>query len=114
MAFAPAGELYVTSEYTLAQRLRIIDLESGEHREAGVLWGDGQTAQGLAFSPDGVLYAISPKVHVGTYELFTIDLDDAEMHLLGSFSSSANANQSIAFTPDGRLYALGADVLVQL
>jgi hypothetical protein len=114
MAFAPWGELYVTSEYTLAQRLRIIDLETGAHREAGVLWGDGQTAQGLAFSPDGVLYAISPKVHVGTYELFTIDLNDAEMHLLGSFSSSANANQSIAFTPDGRLYALGADVLVQL
>ena len=114
MAFAPSGELYVTSEYTLAQRLRIIDLETGAHREAGVLWGDGQTAQGLTFSPDGVLYAISPKVHVGTYELFTIDLNDAEMHLLGSFSSSANANQSIAFTPDGRLYALGADVLVQL
>jgi len=114
MAFAPSGELYVTSEYTLAQRLRIIDLETGAHREAGVLWGDGETAQGLAFSPDGVLYAISPKVHVGTYELFTIDLDDAEMHLLGSFSSSANANQSIAFTPDGCLYALGADVLVQL
>jgi len=114
MAFAPSGELYVTSEYTLAQRLRIIDLETGAHREAGVLWGDGQTAQGLAFSPDGVLYAISPRIHVGTYELFTIDLNDAEMHLLGSFSSSANANQSIAFTPDGCLYALGADVLVQL
>ena len=114
MAFAPWGELYVTSEYTLAQRLRIIDLETGAHREAGVLWGGGQTAQGLTFSPDGVLYAISPKVHVGTYELFTIDLNDAEMHLLGSFSSSANANQSIAFTPDGRLYALGADVVVQL
>jgi len=114
MAFAPSGELYVTSEYTLAQRLRIIDLETGAHREAGVLWGGGQTAQGLAFSPGGVLYAISPKVHVGTYELFTIDLNDAEMHLLGSFSSSANANQSIAFTPDGCLYALGADVLVQL
>ena len=114
MAFAPSGELYVTSEHTSAQLLHVIDLETGEHTEVGSLWGDGKTAQGLAFSPEGVLYAISPKVHIGTYELFTVEPGNGHMHLLGSFASSANANQSIAFTPDGRLYALGADILVQL
>jgi len=114
MAFSGSGKLFVTSEHTTAQRLRTINLETGAHQEAGVLWGDGRSAQGLAFSPDGVLYAISPKVHVGTYELFIIDPDDAEMHLLGSFASSASVSQSIAFAPDGRLYAIGRDIFARL
>jgi WD40 repeat protein len=115
MAFSPSGTLYITSEWTTAQKLRIVDIATGNVTDVGALWGnENPIAQGLDFSPNGVLYAIKPNVLPGTYELLTIDLDDAEMHSLGSYSNTADINQSIAFTSDGSLYALGADVFAQI
>ena len=116
MAFGRSGELYVTSEHSTAHRFRTIDVETGEVHEKGELWGDGLKAQGLAFSPDGVLYAIHPhRVEPYSYDLFTVDLDDAEMHVVGSYPAvTAGVSQSITFTQDGRLWAIGANVFAQL
>jgi hypothetical protein len=68
----------------------------------GSLWGDETHGQGLAFSPGGQLYAITP-VSSTEGSLFTIDLDDAEMHLVGGLHG---LHQSIAFMPGGRLFAV--------
>jgi len=108
MAFSASGELYVTGgETEEPDTLQIVNLKDGSYRSTGILWGDVDEAQGLAFSPNGILYAIAPHGQTeGTYDLFTIDLDDAETHLIGSHDE-ADLDQSLVFTPDGRLYALG-------
>jgi hypothetical protein len=117
MAFSALGGLYVVGddpEYSDTIRvddpatLHIINVKDGTWRRVGDLWGDERCAQGLAFSPDGVLYGVVP--HDGTprtYDLFTIDLDDGETHLIGSHHDAVDLSQSLAFTPDGHLYGLG-------
>jgi outer membrane protein assembly factor BamB len=109
MAFSASGELYVTGGVTGdPDTLQIINIKDGTYRSSGVLWGAVNEAQGLAFSPEGVLYGAVPHAHTeGTYDLFTIDLDDGETHLIGSHRDGVDLSQSLAFTPDGRLYGLG-------
>jgi len=108
-AFSPSGQLYATAgatAITTPQDLRIIDPTDGSYTDVGALWGDGIHSQGLAFSPGGVLYGVSPhSITGGDYDLFTIDLNDAEMHLIGTHTG--DIGQSIAFTPTGDLYAIG-------
>jgi hypothetical protein len=115
MSFSPDGKLYVTAGISqMQQNLRIIDLMTGNYSSIGNLWGGGKTAQGLAFSPNGILYGITvaDPVRYG-YTLFTIDVDDAEVHIINS-SFTSNANQAITFLSDGSLYALGNDQFVQM
>jgi hypothetical protein len=110
MAFSASGDLYATGGQSGdPDTLQIIDISAGTYHSAGVLWGDVDEAQGLAFSPDGKLYGVLPHdATAGTYDLFTIDLDDAETHLIGSHNN-ADLSQSLVFTRDGRLYALGQE-----
>ncbi len=63
-------------------------------------------SQGLAFAPNGQLYAIGPN-----HGLCTLDTDDAELHYVGS--PPLTVRQSLCFKPDGTLYALG-DEFAQL
>ena len=113
MAFSPSGELYVTAG-DVPQELRIINLTDGTYASVGQFTGGEESAQGIAFAPDGTLYGVSPNAHIiGTYTLSTIDLDDAEMHVVGTYTT-ANVNQSITFTPDGHLYALGESEFAEL
>ncbi len=114
MAISPAGTLYVSintsTVITAPHRLGTIDLSDGSYTDIAELWGDENIAQGLAYSPGGQLYAISPKNHLPgdpvAYNLTTVDTATARMHLVGSFTGP-NISQSIAFTPDGRLHAVG-------
>lgn len=111
MAVSTSGDLYVTGGESMEpDTLQIIDIKDGTRRSVGVLWGAVDEAQGLAFSPEGVLYGVVPHDHTdGTYDLFTIDLDDAETHLIVSSQKGTDLAQSLAFTPDGRLFALGQE-----
>jgi hypothetical protein len=64
--------------------------------------------QGLAFSPNDLLYGVVP--HDGdldTYDFFKIDIENAVTHLIGTYEG--HLNQSLVFTPDGRLFGLGVD-----
>jgi WD40 repeat protein len=108
MAFSGSGDLYVTGgESGEPDTLQIVDINANTYRSAGLLWGDVDECQGLAFSPEGKLYGVVPHAHAGpTYDLFTIDLDDAQTHLIGSYAD-VDLSQSLVFTPDGRLYGLG-------
>jgi WD40 repeat protein len=118
MTFSPDDKLYVTAgdwqHPSLSQHLRVIDVATGNYSNIGDLWGSYNSAQGLAFSPNGKLYGITPAdPSKGGYALFTIDLDDAEVHIVNQ-SFTANVNQAITFTLDGSLYALGTTQFAQL
>jgi hypothetical protein len=112
IAFSPGGTLYAsvnTSDVVAPpSHLGTINLSTGAYTEIGEFWGDGTEAQGMAFSPTGVLFAIAPDHFPPpfAYSLFTVDTGDARMHLVGRFEDYRMA-QSIAFTPSGNLYALG-------
>jgi len=117
MAFSPTGVLYVIAGTTTMEptpkRLRIINLGDGTYREIGQLHGDTDQCQGIAFSPDGRLFGVSPRRHTqGTYALFTIDPDSAVTHMIAQ-STSCDLSQSLVFAPDGSLYAIG-DQFAQL
>jgi hypothetical protein len=108
MAFSPTGELYITARENQVQpsMLRILSLIDGSHTDVGRLDGVGVRPQGLAFSPSGVLYALSP--NEDNFDLYTVDMNDAEMHLVGS--NSGRLHQGLDFTPDGSFYAVGPSV----
>ena len=117
LAMSTTGEMFATDGDTIQPtpyRLVTLDVDTGESNLIGELWGDVICAQGLGFSPDGVLYGICPHTPVsGTYDFFTIDLDDAETHLIGS-DLSGRVEQSVEFAPDGSLYGIGEDGLCEL
>jgi streptogramin lyase len=112
MAFSPAGDLYVLARTDPIQpsALRVLSLVDGSYTEVGLLDGAGFQPQGLAFGPDGVLYAVRP--NEDNYDLYTIDLDDTELHLVGSYAG--DLHQGLTFAPDGSLYAVGPSAFGQL
>ena len=133
MEFSDSGVLYVTGhiDWWWGPEFATIDLTDGSYTILGYLWGDiyieepsfpmgshWNGIQGLAFSPDGILYGIGSNEGMGgTYNLYTIDLDDFETHFVGSFPTSGmypDFDRSIAFTPDGRLFAIGDGVFAEL
>lgn len=112
MAFSPADELYVAARDNPIEPtvLRIVSLVDGTHVDIGTLGEPGIHPQGLAFSPDGRLYAVRPNDE--NFDLYTIDLDDAELHFIGSHEG--DLHQGLAFMPDGSLYALGSSMFGEL
>ena len=111
MAFALDGILYATSRDTLYQ----LDPSTGEHTRIAGLHGDGDSAQGLDFSPGGELYAITPyQQGRGSHQLMRLDITSGELHEIGHVVLGSHPNQSIAFTPDGRLFAVGDPFFAEL
>jgi WD40 repeat protein len=110
MACSGTGVLYVTvgTATIFQQQLRILDPSTGTYTDIGALWGDSTAAQGLAFSPNGHLYGISPYSSVISpgYALYTIDVVSARMQRVASFQGT-DLSQGIAFTPSGELYGVG-------
>ena len=104
MAFSPSGELYVSHFVSIGHDLSVVDLDDGSLTTIGSFNGATVVVQGLAFSPEGILYGVSPTGSAAT-RLITIDLDDAETHLIATID--VGVHQSLAFTPGGDLYAVG-------
>jgi WD40 repeat protein len=113
MAFSSDGLLYITA----FNYFEVVDLASGQIRDIGQTVTPGSSSsiiQGLAFSPEGILYGITPLGYLNTYGLYTIDTANAAVHDIATFTSTANVNQSLAFTSDGKLFAVGQGAFAQL
>ena len=102
MAVLPDGQIYVSSTYYFYA----YDSQLGFARNLGRLTGTVNVCNGLAFSPDGVLYGIAPGGPYGIYKLVTIDLNTLNTSLVGYVEG---IGASIVFTEDGSLYAVGRD-----
>ena len=101
MAVSPDGQIYVSSSYYFYA----YDSQLGFARNLGRLIGTVNVCQGLAFSPDGVLYGITPS------KLIIIDLNTLKTTLIGYVDG---IGQSIVFTEDGSLFVVGEDAFAQL
>ena len=78
-----------------------IDLETGEFNEVATISGDAageSTMGGLAFAPDGTVYASSSS------SLYTIDINTAQTTLVGDYPSDAGLMIDIAIASDGTMY----------
>ena len=109
MAVSSDGQIYISSSYYFYAYDTKLDL----FRNFGRIGGTVGTykCNGLAFSPDGVLYGIASSSSSGIYKLVTIDLDTLTSSLVGYVEG---IGASIVFTEDGSLFAVGGSNLAQL
>ena len=105
MAMSPGGSLYVTeTPFAGEQYLGVLDVSDGSYQRINrVRGGLFDQADGLDFSPSGVLYGTAGG------QLYTINPSTARLSVVGTGDRVVNVTFSIAFTPEGRLFAVGRD-----